>query len=117
MSAAVSNVDRQELQARLARHEPFKLVMAAPHEWAFRAKHIPGSLHFQSPEEMLSALGKDEDVVVYCSNIDCRASLGVIKTLLENGYTHVQHYPGGLIDWETAGLPLEGNWAGESPSG
>jgi rhodanese-related sulfurtransferase len=113
----VPTLTRDELQAKLARGDRFKLVMAAGHEWAFRAKHIPGSLHFQTPEQMLDGLDKDEEIVVYCSNVDCRASRAAIRQLLEHGYPHVVHYEGGLLDWESAGLPLEGNWAGDGVSG
>jgi rhodanese-related sulfurtransferase len=103
-------IDREELRTLLARGGDLKLVMAS-RDWAFDAKHIPGSVHFHDPQEMLAALGQDDDIVVYCSNIDCRASRKAIATLLEHGYRHVRHYPGGLLDWEGAGLPVEGNWA------
>jgi rhodanese-related sulfurtransferase len=110
MSVSVPTVDREELAAKLARGDDFKLVMAS-RDWAFDAKHIPGSVHFHRPEDMLAALGKDDEIVVYCSNVDCRASQVAIKMLVEHGHTRVRHYAGGLIDWETAGLPLEGHWA------
>jgi rhodanese-related sulfurtransferase len=103
------DVDREQLQAKLARQDPFKLVMASS-DWAFRAKHLPGSIYFKSPEEMFAALRKDEEIVVYCSNLDCHASQATIQKLREHGYQNVHHYAGGLIDWETAGLPLEGDW-------
>jgi len=41
----------------------------ALNRWAFEAKHLPGSIHFDTPEAL---------------------------------------YSGGLLDWEDAGLPLEG---------
>jgi rhodanese-related sulfurtransferase len=113
MPVHVPEIDRETLRARLDRGDDFKLVMAA-HDWAFRAKHIPGSVHFKTDAEMLAALPKDADVVVYCSNIDCHASLMLIKKLREHGYSHVSHYAGGLIEWEEAGLPVEGDWAGEA---
>jgi rhodanese-related sulfurtransferase len=103
-------LDRSRLQEKLARGDRFKLVMAS-HDWAFRAKHIPGSVHFKTPDEMFAALGKDEEIVVYCSNVDCRASRALIEQLRKHGYDNVSHYPGGLIDWENGGLPLEGDWA------
>jgi len=106
---AATDLDRDQLQARLASGEPLKLVMASS-DWAFRAKHIPGSIHFKSPEEMFAALGKDDEIVVYCSNLDCHASLATIQKLRAQGYTRVRHYAGGLIDWEAGGLPLEGDW-------
>ena len=105
----VRTIERDELRRKIERHDPFKLVLALS-EWAFRAKHIPGSLHFNSPREMFAALAKDDDIVVYCSNVDCHSSLAAYQQLVEHGYTRVGHYAGGLIDWEAAGLPLEGDW-------
>jgi rhodanese-related sulfurtransferase len=113
--APFATLDRDELRARLARGG-VKLVMASS-DWGFRAKHLPGSLHFPRPEQMLAALGKDDEIVVYCSNADCHASLAVIEKLVQQGYRHVSHYPGGIVDWETAGLPLEGDWAGPPGGG
>ena len=108
--APVRRIEREELRDRLARHEDFKLVMATG-EFGFRVKHIPGSVHFKNTEAMLAALGKDEPIVVYCSNFDCHASLALIQKLRDHGYTKVSHYAGGVIDWEEAGLPIEGEWA------
>jgi rhodanese-related sulfurtransferase len=106
---ASTDLDREQLKAKLAGKDPFKLVMVSS-DWAFRAKHLPGSIHFKSPDEMFGALGQGEEIVVYCSNVDCHASLATIQKLRAHGYRNVRHYPGGLIDWEAAGLPLEGDW-------
>jgi rhodanese-related sulfurtransferase len=114
-ASTVPGLDRAELQAKIASGEPFKLAMVAS-DFGFRAKHIPGSLHLKNRGETFSALEKTDDVVVYCSNVDCHASLAAIKTLLERGYTKVSHYAGGLVDWEAAGLPIEGDWADASSS-
>ena len=109
MDAPVRTIERDELRQKIARGEPLKLVMSL-NEWAFNAKHIPGSIHFNTPAEMLAGLRKDDEIVVYCSNPDCLASLAVYRRLLEHGYTNVRRYAGGLVDWEGAGLPLEGDW-------
>jgi rhodanese-related sulfurtransferase len=114
VETSVRTIDREELRRRLERRDPLQLVMASS-DWAFRAKHIPGSRHFRSQGEMFAAIGKDEEVVVYCSNVDCHASLGIYEALVDHGYTRVLHYRGGLLDWEAAGLPLEGTWA-DAPS-
>ena len=106
----VPEIDRDALRARLAHGEHFQLVMAG-HDWTFRAKHIPGSIHFKNDAEMFAGLGQGDDIVVYCSNIDCRASLALIHKLRDRGYENISHYAGGLIDWEEAGLPIEGDWA------
>jgi rhodanese-related sulfurtransferase len=59
---------------------------------------------------MLGSLKKDDDIVVYCSNPECLASLAAYHRLVGHGYTKVRRYAGGLVDWEDAGLPLEGEW-------
>src|SRR3954471_6981107 len=105
----VPTLTADQLRATMTRGDQVKLVMAGS-EWAFRTKHLPGSLHFKTPPDMFAALGKDDEIVVYCSNFDCHASLATIQKLREHGYQNVRHYAGGLIDWETAGLPLEGDW-------
>jgi|tagenome__1003787_1003787.scaffolds.fasta_scaffold16546230_1 rhodanese-related sulfurtransferase len=103
-------LDREQLRARLAAGPAFKLVMVAS-DFAFRAKHIPGSLHVKAHGDTFAGLAKDDDIVVYCSNVDCNASKSVVKQLVALGYQKVSHYAGGLIDWEAAGLPVEGDWA------
>ncbi|MBV9947722.1 MAG: rhodanese-like domain-containing protein, partial [Myxococcales bacterium] len=79
--------------------------------WDFERKRIPGSIRFDTPEAMLKGLRKDDDIVVYCSNVDCRASIQAYHLLVDHGYPRVRRYADGLVDWETAGLPLEGSWA------
>ena len=105
----VRTIEREELRQKLARGDDVKLVMSL-NEWAFQAKRIPGSIHFNTPDELLSALKKDDDIVVYCSNPECLASLAVYHRLVDHGYTNVRRYAGGLVDWENGGLPLEGDW-------
>jgi rhodanese-related sulfurtransferase len=105
----VLTIEREELRQKLARGDRIRLVMSL-NEWAFLAKHIPGSIHFNTPAEMLAGLQKDDEIVVYCSNPECLASLAVYHRLADHGYTNVRRYAGGLDDWESAGLPLEGEW-------
>ena len=106
----VRTIDREGLVAKLQRSDRFRLVMAL-NEWAFRAKHIPGSEHFNSPEEVFSSLSPDDEIVVYCTSVDCHASLALYHDLVARGYRNVRRYEGGLTDWEEAGLALEGDWA------
>jgi rhodanese-related sulfurtransferase len=113
----VRTIKREELVAKLERGDRFRLVMAL-NEWAFRAKHIPGSEHFNTSEEVFSSLSPEEEVVVYCTSVDCHASLALYHELVARGYRNVRRYEGGLTDWEEAGLPLEGDWAQNgAPSG
>jgi rhodanese-related sulfurtransferase len=105
----VRTIEREELLAKVERGDRFRLVMAL-NEWAFRAKHIPGSEHFNTLDEVLGSLHPDEDIVVYCTSPECHSSIALYMALVEAGYRNVRRYSGGLTDWEGAGLPLEGDW-------
>jgi rhodanese-related sulfurtransferase len=103
----VRTIEREDLRRKLEARDPrFKLVMALG-DWEFRTKHIPGSLHFKDAAEMLSALQKDDEIVVYCTNPPCLASVAAYHRLEQEGYTNVRRYVGGIEDWESAGLPVD----------
>jgi rhodanese-related sulfurtransferase len=112
-SEPIRVISRSDLKAKLDRGEPIKLIMAL-NRWAFEAKHIPGSLHFDTPQQLYAAVRPDDEVVVYCSNVDCLSSVALYRDLIERGYGNVRRYAGGLIDWEDGGLPLEGAFVAAS---
>ncbi len=104
----IGTIGRDEFKAQLDRNDDFKLIMAL-NRWAFDAKHIPGSLHFDDPDDLYSSLQKEDEIIVYCSNVDCLSSVALYRALVERGYRNVRRYAGGLLDWEEAGLTLEGS--------
>jgi rhodanese-related sulfurtransferase len=108
----IRTIGRNELKAKLDRGDDFRLIMAL-NRWAYDAKHIPGSLHFDSPDGLYRAVDPDEEVIVYCSNVDCLSSVALYRDLVRRGYRNVRRYSGGLLDWEDAGLPLEGQFASD----
>jgi rhodanese-related sulfurtransferase len=109
-SEPIKVIGRDELKAKLDRRDPFKLIMAL-NRWAYDSKHIPGSLHFDTPDELYAAVRPEDEIVVYCSNVDCLSSVALYRDLIRRGYPNVRRYAGGLLDWEDAGLPLEGRFA------
>jgi len=110
-SSGIRTVTREELLELLERGDDrFRLVMAL-NEWAFRAKHIPGSEHFNTSQGLFSSLSPEDDIVVYCTSDDCHASVALYHALVDHGYPNVRRYSGGLTDWEDAGLALEGEWS------
>ena len=99
-------ISRDELRAKLDRRDDFRLVMTLS-EFAFRAKHIPTSLHFETEKETLGALNPEDEIVVYCADVHCSASIYAYYVLERAGYRRVRRYAGGIADWEAAGYPLE----------
>ena len=57
-------ITREELKTKLDRGDDFKLVMALG-DWAFRAKHIPGSLNISTPEQATQLLSPEDEIVIY----------------------------------------------------
>jgi len=102
-------IGHEELKQKLDRKDHFSLVMALA-EWAYQAKHIPGSIHFATMRDALYSLNKEDEIVVYCSDENCIASAALGQLLERNGYPHVLHFAGGLQEWEQAGYSLEGEW-------
>jgi 3-mercaptopyruvate sulfurtransferase SseA len=102
-------IGHEELKQMLDQREDVRLVMALG-EWAYQVKHIPGSIHFATMREALQSLGKEDEIVVYCSDENCIASTALGQLLERNGYPNVLHFAGGLQEWEQAGYPLEGEW-------
>lgn len=99
-------ITRQELRAKLDRGDDFTLVMTLS-EVAYRAKHIPTSVHFDTVTELLATLDPGEDIVLYCADVHCPASIYAYELLDRAGYTRVRRYAGGIADWEAAGYPVE----------
>ena len=98
-------ITREELRAKLDLGDEFRLVMTLS-ELAYRAKHIPTSLHFDSAHAMLAALDPGEEIVVYCADAHCTASIYAYQLLERAGYRRVRRYAGGIADWEAAGYPI-----------
>jgi rhodanese-related sulfurtransferase len=112
VSDPVKVITADELKERLDRGDDFKLVNALG-EWEFRAKHIPGSLHYPTSKAALNALRPEDDIVVYCSNPSCLASYLMYRELEKRGFGNVRRFEGGIVAWEEAGYPLEGDWVNE----
>jgi uncharacterized protein (DUF2336 family) len=43
-------------------------------------------LHFSTPAEALRGLGRDDEIIVHCSNPSCMASVALYQLLERNGY-------------------------------
>ena len=104
----MNTITREELKQKLDRGEEFTLVNCLE-EWMFLKKRIPGSIRFE--RSFLKTLNPKGEVIVYCSNPECTASVLVYQQFVEQGFQNVWHYPGGIADWEDGGYHFEGEEA------
>ena len=79
-------ITRDELRSKLQRGDDFKLVMTLSAR-SYRAKHIPYSLNFESAVEAVEALDPTEEIVLYCADVHCAASIYAYRLFEREGYT------------------------------
>lgn len=60
-----------------------------------------------------TVVNKSKKVVVYCGFVGCGRSHEGAKLLVENGYTSVYRYGGGISAWFDAGFPCEGEYVAQ----
>jgi 3-mercaptopyruvate sulfurtransferase SseA len=99
-------ISREELHGKLARGERFELVMTLS-DHHFAAKRIPHSRRFGDLAEALAELDPAQEVIVYCGDVYCAASIRAYYFLCRQGFDRVRRYAGGIADWEAAGYRLE----------
>ncbi len=72
-----------------------------------RRFQIPNSLNITRKEDILQSLGKDDEIVVYCSDTVCSESFNLYHKLEHLGYNNISRYAGGLREWDNNGQELE----------
>ena len=106
----VTEITREELEAKLDRGEDVVLVEALPPMY-YEDAHLPGAINMphDQVDELAPALLPDTsaEIVVYCANSPCRNSEIAARRLTELGYENVRDYDAGKQDWIEAGLPTE----------
>lgn len=106
----MKTISAKELKQRIDAGEKIKLVNALE-ESKFRIKHIPGSLNIYRREDLEKNLGKEEQIVVYCTDYACNKSVMLYQLLEAIGYKNVTRFSGGMYEWENEGYKLEGEKA------
>jgi thiosulfate/3-mercaptopyruvate sulfurtransferase len=113
-------IGAEELNKMLTENKNLILIDTMPKE-AFDKIRIKGAVNspvaktekeFTPAEKqnMLKVAGNDKSrtIVVYCGFTACRRSHLGAKALVENGFTSVYRYPGGMIGWKEYGYPTQG---------
>jgi len=103
----MNTINVWQLKQELESGAPLRLVNALE-EYKFRASHIPGSINLFRKEEIENTLGKNEHIVVYCTDAACNKSILLYSLLEVMGYRNIQRFAGGMREWADAGFPLEG---------
>jgi len=113
MPKTLTTISADDLKEALESEHPPVVINTLPRS-AHEAKHIPGSINVPTDDiDRVEALvpNKDEQIVVYCANADCTASLKAAQELEERGYTNVMDFEDGYAGWRQAGYPLTGEEA------
>lgn len=103
----IKQITTNELQEKLERKDNFKLVMTFGKK-GFKAMHIPGSLNIYSQESAEGLINPNDEIIVYCVNNRCQASINAYKAMYNLGFKNLRRYAGGLEEWNAAGYKLEG---------
>jgi rhodanese-related sulfurtransferase len=106
-------IDRETLKKKLDAGEDFHLVEVLA-EKEFERLHIRGAENIpfgKVIEEAKRRFSKNDEVVVYCADEECKASPKAAEKLETFGFTKVKEYPGGKKEWREAGYPMEGTEA------
>ena len=99
-------IDVEDLERKMEQKKDGLLLLDARSDAAFEKEHIP---HAKSaPETALrerveGVVAKDAEIIVYCTDPDCKASQKAGQRLEEMGYENVSRYAGGIEGWKQSG--------------
>lgn len=99
------NLDAQTVDA--LRSRPDVLVIDVREPWEYEAGHIPGVtlIPMNDISARLSELPRDKTIILTCRSGNRSAQ--VTDYLLAQGFTNARNMSGGILSWQSAGLPIE----------
>lgn len=89
------------------------LVLDVRHREIFEQGHIPGAISMPLIDydkiiiQFKKANVLDTKLIVYCSSWECSDSLSFARRLEDSGYTNLQVFSGGMMEWEEQGFRVE----------
>lgn len=101
---AAAVVDVTEARQRLDNREAMMIDVREPDEWA--AGHVAGAKHIPLGDlpTRLEEVPRDQAVLLFCRSGN---RSGKATALLQaQGYDQVANVEGGIIAWQSAGLPV-----------
>lgn len=95
-------------------HERNALFIDGRTEDEYKSGHIPGAINISYVDftvlpdaekiEIMSKYNKDGIIVVYCGGGDCEMSIDLAYDIAKLGFTSVNIFLGGWLEWTEAGL-------------
>ena len=114
-------VGTEELKSWIDAKKDILIVDTMPYEDSYKKEHVPGAkqLLFPIPEmkawdtketagkseqDFVQLLGPDKNklIVIYCGFVKCTRSHNGAMWAVNNGFTNVYRYPGGIFAWKGA---------------
>ena len=99
-----------ELNRKIINHDPIIILdLRHPLDVLASPQIIPGATPIKSDEldEDLGKIGRDSEIVLYCTCPNEETSMTVYRQLLERGFQRVKVLTGGLPAWKREKLQLQ----------
>ena len=102
---AIPTIELKDLTAQLRSNDKLVLDVRSPAEW--NAGHLPGSRNLPVGEidGRLGELPRNRPLIVHCQS-GGRAAIAA-SLLRARGFQNVALFPGGVVEWRSAGQPIE----------
>lgn len=101
-------IDRKELEKKLAKDKEVKVIEVLEKE-EYERNHLKDAINIPLASlgrEVKERFDRDQELVVYCADIDCQASTKAAQKLDKLGFENVYDYEEGKKDWREAGNPM-----------
>ena len=91
-------------------HHNQLLVINVLDPYLYEDCHIKNSINvpFEQLEAFAKELDRNTQLVLYCSNYLCTASIFGARLLRKMGFKNVWAYEGGMAEWHQKKMPIEG---------
>ena len=78
----------------------------------FEAGRVPGAIHLElkkvlNEDSLAAAIGKDQEVVIYCNGEKCMRSSKACEKAVAWGFSKVYYFRDGFPAWDAAGYAVE----------
>lgn len=105
-TAAMERIRPQQYQADFVQSGAAHLLVDVRTPEEFNSGYIPGAVNIplQSLQQRMSEIPQDQPVVLYCRSGNRSATAA--QMLARAGYEEVYDL-GGIIDWQSQGLPVQ----------